>query len=278
MIEEQSKQSQSNSVPIENDSTSGNYVLAEKARNMTSDRAGGLSGTQKTSAIGESSSLANDELRHAGSTQLMAGNGDPPAPANKSNSAQKSAKKEAGDDYDDDYVDDVFDVEEEEESGSGQLSSLKPVTNLPKYDSNANHSSQRDFKEHMRSGGPPSQTEIDFHLSGSQPVLPPLAAGRKADADAVMSAFVVNLAESGSFDYQISTSMGAPGEGAARRLTQQTKVKRERDNSLGDGTESMHSSDFAVSQSKLSSSAFGSFDAKATSGQRSSKQKQRSAT
>lgn len=133
----------------------------------------------------------------------------------------------------------------------------------------------------MRSGGPPSQTEIDFNISASQSMLPPLAGGgKKGDAEALMSAYNVNLAESASFDYQISSSMGGPGEGsgAARRATQQTKVKRERDHSLGDGTESMNSSDFAVSQSKMSSSALGSFEQKATSGQRSAKQKQRSYT
>ena len=67
MVEEQSKQSHSGSIPIENESNSGNYVpsLVEKARNMTGERTGGLSGTQKTSAVGESSSLAHDELKNA---------------------------------------------------------------------------------------------------------------------------------------------------------------------------------------------------------------------
>lgn len=131
MIEEQSK-SQSNSIPIENESTSGNYVpsLVEKVRNMTSDKVG-MSGTQRTSGIGESSSLANDELKNAGLTQFGAGSSEYPASANRSNSGKKSAKKEAADDDDDEYIDDEFDVEEEEESGSGQqASSLKPFTNL----------------------------------------------------------------------------------------------------------------------------------------------------
>lgn len=160
MMEEQSKQSQSNSVPIENESGSGHYVsLVEKARNMAHDK-GGLGGTQRTSAIGESSSLANEDLKKAG---LGTGINDFPASANRSHSGKKSGKKEAIDDYEDDYIDDEF--EEDDESGSGaQASSLKPFTNLQKYDS---HSSQRDLRDHVRSGGPPSQTEIDWNISAS---------------------------------------------------------------------------------------------------------------
>lgn len=95
-------------------------------------------------------------------------------------------------------------------------------------------------------------------------MLPPSGAlGRKGDAtDALLSAYNVNLAESASLDFPISSSMGGPGDasGAARRMTHQSRPRRERDHSLGDGTESMNSSDFAVSQSKLSSSQFGSYD------------------
>lgn len=111
-------------------------------------------------------------------------------------------------------------------------------------------------------------------------MLPPSGApGKRGDAtDALLSAYNVNLAESASLDFPISSSMGGPGDAAARRMTHQTRPRRERDHSIGDGTESMHSSDFAVSQSKLSSSQFGSYDQKAQPGQRSAKQKQRSYT
>ena len=94
-------------------------------------------------------------------------------------------------------------------------------------------------------------------------MLPPMGAphGKKGgDAtDVLLSAYNVNLAESASLDFHISQSMGhgasgGDNSGAARRMTHNTRPRRDRDHSLGDGTESMNSSDFAVSQSRISSS------------------------
>ena len=287
-IEEQSKHSQSGSVPIENESNSGNYVpsLVEKARNMqTNDRGGALGGTQKTSVAGESSSLANEDLKNAGLTQLLSGADSPSG--NRNSRKRSPQKREAIDDYEDDYIDDEFDVEEEEESGSAhQASSLQPINNLKQFEMGSHPLNKKDSKDNFRSGGPPSQSELDFNISYSQSLLPPLAGGKRGDAEALMSAYNVNLAESASFDMQLSGSMGVPADGGgqsnqreSRRMTQAHGAhKRMRDNSLGDGTESMNSSDFAVSQSKAShaaSSAFASLDQKA---QKQSKSKHRSNT
>lgn len=158
-----------------------------------------------------------------------AGKGYGGARQSPSPSKLEKERKAADEDEDDDneYVDDMFeenDIEEEEEESASNppSTSLRPISNIrpSEYPSNVSHKAKENYTTLKGGGG----SEVDFNISASASMLPPLAGGTiKQGAEAMMSNFNVNLADSQSLDYNLSGSgFGPPplqGSGQQRRLT-----------------------------------------------------------
>jgi hypothetical protein len=168
------------------------------------------------------------------------------SPMQRNSGKIKEAKKES----DDEYVDDEFDFEDEEESGK------KPL--------------------------PEKKEEVDFAISASASMLPPLSGqgqkamdayqsqGRPQGKDLKPEHFALNLADSNpSLDFDISGSRGAFGGsgneyGQSLQRSRRGTEKQGSNDNLNTGlgkSGSMDSHDFGLSESNFSMSRPGGLGA-----------------